>query len=82
MSFPEKNETPDDYLYFPYEYTRFEGLTILRKNFEIKILVDEEEAEFFAKCNFAIQQGRSHTEVIKEYFNPRPAPEPQQLVLF
>jgi hypothetical protein len=65
----EKNGLSTNYLDYPYQYTRMDGiLTVLYKNEEEIYLSDEEEIEFYIKCIQAKQQGRSPTDVIKKYF--------------
>jgi hypothetical protein len=71
MKLLERNGLSTNYLDYPYQYTRMDGvLTALYKKDEVIYLDDEEEEEyeFYVKCIRAKQQGRSITEVIKTYF--------------
>jgi hypothetical protein len=60
---------PDTYRNTPYEYTRTNLYTVLKKDYEEEILFGEEETQFFRECNRAKQNSRSISEVIDEYFN-------------
>jgi hypothetical protein len=65
----EKNEPlPQSYRNFPYQYTRLNLGTMLRKNLDEVYLFGDDETIFFRDCNRAKQKNRSISEVIEEYF--------------
>jgi len=65
----DKNDSlPDTYRNFPYQYTRTNFGTVLRKNIDEVYLFGDDQTQFFKDCNRAKQKGRSITEVIEEYF--------------
>ena len=65
----EKNEPlPRTYRNFPYQYTRLELGTVLRKNVDEEYIFGDDETKFFQECNRAKQKNRSISEVIEEYF--------------
>ncbi len=65
----EKNEPlPQSYRNFPYQYTRLNLGTMLRKNLDEVYLLGDDETIFFRDCNRAKQKNRSISEVIEEYF--------------
>jgi len=64
-----KNEPlPQSYRNFPYQYTRLNLGTMLRKNLDEVYLFGDDETIFFRDCNRAKQKNRSISEVIEEYF--------------
>jgi len=65
----DKNEKlPDIYRNFPYQYTRLNLGTMLRKNLDEVYLFGDDETRFFQDCNRAKQKARSLSDVIEEYF--------------
>ena len=65
----EKNEAlPRTYRNFPYQYTRLNLGTVLRKNMDEVYLFGDDETIFFRECNRAKQNNRSISDVIEEYF--------------
>ncbi len=65
----EKNEPlPQSYRNFPYQYTRLNLGTMLRKNLDEVYLFGDDETIFLRDCNRAKQKKRSISEVIEEYF--------------
>jgi len=65
----EKNEPlPQSYRNFPYQYTRLNLGTMLRKNLDEVYLFGDDETIFLRDCNRAKQKNRSISEVIEEYF--------------
>ena len=65
----EKNDPlPDTYRNFPYQYTRLNFGTVIRKNNDEYFLQGDDETLFFQSCNRAKQQNRSISEVISDYF--------------
>jgi len=65
----EKNESlPQSYRNFPYQYTRLNLGTMLRKNMDEVYIFGDDETIFFRDCNRAKQKNRSISEVIEEYF--------------
>ena len=67
--FVNKNDSlPDTYRNFPYQYTRMNLGTVVRKNIDEVYLFGDDETQFFKDCNRAKQKGRSISEVIEEYF--------------
>jgi len=65
----EKNEPlPQSYRNFPYQYTRLNLGTVLRKNMDEVYIFGDDETIFFRECNRAKQKNRSISEVIEEYF--------------
>jgi len=64
-----KNEPlPQSYRNFPYQYTRLNLGTMLRKNLDEVYLFGDDETIFFRDSNRAKQKNRSISEVIEEYF--------------
>jgi len=64
-----KNEPlPHSYRNFPYQYTRLNLGTMLRKNLDEVYLFGDDETIFLRDCNRAKQKNRSISEVIEEYF--------------
>ena len=64
-----KNDSlPDTYRNFPYQYTRTNLGTVVRKNIDEVYLFGDDETQFYKDCNRAKQKGRSISEVIEEYF--------------
>ena len=64
-----KNEPlPQSYRNFPYQYTRLNLGTMLRKNLDEVYLFGDDETIFLRDCNRAKQKNRSISEVIEEYF--------------
>ena len=64
-----KNEPlPQSYRNFPYQYTRLNLGTMLRKNMDEVYIFGDDETIFFRDCNRAKQKNRSISEVIEEYF--------------
>jgi len=65
----EKNEPlPHSYRNFPYQYTRLNLCTVLRKNMDEVYIFGDDETKFFQECNRAKQKSRSLSDVIEEYF--------------
>jgi len=65
----EKNDPlPRTYRNFPYQYTRLNLGTMLRKNIDEIYLFGDDETNFFQDCNKAKQNSRSLSDVIEEYF--------------
>jgi len=65
----EKNEPlPQSYRNFPYQYTRLNLGTVLRKNMDEVYIFGDDETKFFQECNRAKQKNRSISDVIEEYF--------------
>ena len=66
----EKNDMlPQTYRNFPYQYTRLNLGTMIRKNNDENYLFGDDETQFFKECNRAKQKGRSISDVIADYFN-------------
>ena len=65
----ERNEPlPQSYRNFPYQYTRLNLGTVLRKNMDEVYIFGDDETKFFQECNRAKQKNRSISDVIEEYF--------------
>jgi len=65
----DKNDPlPETYRAFPYQYTKLNLGTVLRKNNDEVYLFGDDETQFFRDCNRAKQKGRSISDVINDYF--------------
>jgi hypothetical protein len=68
MIIGKNDPLPDTYRDFPYQYTRLNLGTVLRKNNDEEYLFGDDETQFLRECNRAKQKGRSISDVMDEYF--------------
>jgi len=68
MTIQKNDPLPEIYRAFPYQYTRLNLGTVLRKKNDEVYLFGDDETQFFRDCNRAKQKGRSISDVINDYF--------------
>ena len=59
---------PDEYHYYPFECTRTQYGTILRKGNDEIFLQGDDETLFYRACNLAKQRGFGFSYIIDAYF--------------